>query len=708
MAVFNPQVAPTTDPNYMGYSKGTSQPQADTSYETLFKGIGDTISGAVKVADLGIKSYLDNKVTADVDAERDLYTANLSVTRNASGAFPLPTDIGDRPGLVDKSAVVPREVSALDSQVEGLVAAREANKISNTYYYGRLDAIAKTYRAQWPGYREHIDQKISSLTGVTPANAYMQSIVADLNKAKEAKDDESKDARVLLKGLANDGNVRAAEMYARFERKEIDPASVIKFVAEENQFKWNLARKDAERKTTTMTRAETAESFVEDKNIEFAKIVSDNFERIRDNSGIGSPRAVLDMVNKHASGEVVRSQQDIDRAGEQFTAWRNEARLSMIAAAKKDPRFAQMDPSKINELADHHLAVFDTVQKAISEKNYALADSAARISKAETEDHNRYLRGDQNTRKFLDTSKALRDAGASDKMIEGVLVNSLIAGVKPDFLVLHQKQTLQNYDIRNPKPVIQQIEEGEALMRQKGTTDPAFFRDKINQINNITKKDIPDNLKYNLAMNYFGPGNREMINKFSRDGIDPNTGKAVTTQNSVFAKMTNPEVVKEVMRLGTQYPDLKQNYMNWVGTTFGEVMFTNEIKSLKDVHLPRGTTLAYDDGNGGKNPPGFRIKLNGEDVTAGESTRMMIGSRGPNTTPDSGALMQVRDVVKRLNFGLGSMWNVAKETGQPVNTFLIRSMLKVDPNFATRTDAPITGMDHVMQAVGHPAGRALQ
>ena len=713
MAVFNPPVAPTQDPNYLGYSRGTSQPAADTSYETLFKGLGETVSNTVKVVDLGIKDYLSNQIAKAVDTERDTYTANLAFTRNAAGGYPLPTDVGDRPGLTDKSNVTPREVTALDSQVEGLVAAREANKISNTYYYGRLDAIAKSYRSQWPGYREYIDQKISSLTGVTPANAYMQSIVADLNKAKTEKDDIGKYAGQELKKLAVEGNPYAAKMLEQWDVDRSDPVKVLQFVSEQRKHEWTMKNRKLEREGQQWTREDNAIQFSEDMNLEFTKMGSDGWDAIRRETGLQSPADIMDRINKHRSGEITLTQEQIEQTGQQLSAWRDQYKLAMLNKAKSDPRYRQMDPGKVNEQIEHHLKVFDIPAKALSDKNFALADAATRLTKAQMDDGQRSLLGDWNTRQFLTVTNTLKDLGG-DRLTEAVLTNALIKGVKPHFINLLNKQSLEAvtpYDIRTGASVVKDINEAEAAARRANIlVDPKFFQARINQIELLTDKEaaLPDQAKYNLAQRYFGPANRELILKFSRDGIDPETGKRITSQNGVLGKFTQPEIVREVNRLGTQFPDLKKNYMDWVQTTFGDVMFTSEIMSLKDVHLPRGASIAYADGDNGKNPPSFRIKLNGQDVTEGESTRMMIGSRGPNTTPDSGALMQARDVIRRLNYGMGSMWNVAKETGQPVSTFILRSMQKVDPNFAQRKDVPITFPDHVMRAIGHPAGRGLQ
>src|SRR5688572_23739107 len=249
MAQFNPNVPDSRDPNYLSYSRPISSPESNRTaeyegnvakykgqaalhegeadmylgkaaqytgqgLEALFKGIGDIFATGVKAADTYIKKNIDQDVYTMVDAERNAYTAELERAKEP-GALPIGAMTG--PALVDPKAVpkegsmnilnaeaqpIPQGIEQGISRISQLVEARQNGKLSETPYIGNLNSVAKALRAQYPGHRDYIDSKIAEVTGMTPANAYVRSLVHDLNAAMAGtKNDRDKLVDNLISDL---------------------------------------------------------------------------------------------------------------------------------------------------------------------------------------------------------------------------------------------------------------------------------------------------------------------------------------------------------------------------------------------------------------------------------------------------------------------------------------------------------------------------
>lgn len=174
----NPTVAPVQEQQFLNYSKLGALPNITGD---LFKEIGDITKTAVTGLDTFFKERIRGEATAQVDNERDR-------TQNWLQG-------GDAPENVKNS------VNANRTLVNNLQTAANQGQISQAYYQMRLDTIARDMRSRYPGYREHIDNVISDLTGGVPAN----KIITDLFHASTNKADlESKMLEHTLKKITDD------------------------------------------------------------------------------------------------------------------------------------------------------------------------------------------------------------------------------------------------------------------------------------------------------------------------------------------------------------------------------------------------------------------------------------------------------------------------------------------------------------------------
>lgn len=154
MPEFNPQVPEQNAPDWSRQSKGT---EGDQSFGTLFKGIGQAVSGLAQTGDNYVKNTIE-------DASR--YSKE---------------SIDNEMGF--NSQQYNPEIAASGQVLQKLQAARTQGKISDEYYYQRLSNTMKGLRARFPGYEKEVDQIFSRVTGTNPANAFRDALIQQINAA---------------------------------------------------------------------------------------------------------------------------------------------------------------------------------------------------------------------------------------------------------------------------------------------------------------------------------------------------------------------------------------------------------------------------------------------------------------------------------------------------------------------------------------------
>jgi len=151
---------------------------SSTAYGDLFKDIAQGADFLGKAGVQMVKKDIEEKVYSIADRERQSYTDLLEKIKTGTGV----KNVLDANASADEEST-PAEVAGLPDTLAGLQGARDSGKISGTYYQSKLLAEAKNLRAQYPGFREEIDQAFTKVTGSNPANAYIHSLVQDINRA---------------------------------------------------------------------------------------------------------------------------------------------------------------------------------------------------------------------------------------------------------------------------------------------------------------------------------------------------------------------------------------------------------------------------------------------------------------------------------------------------------------------------------------------
>lgn len=148
-------------PDYTRVSQGSIP---DTSLGNLIKGATDIFETAVKVTDEAIKTGLKDHLFKEVTEVRDNSIKQTAIDTERL----LGTSMGD--------SGVPEDVNTALERASRLTKAKAIKSTSDTHYWAQMDNIARQVRSRHPGYRDYIDNYISSLTGATPANALRRAL----------------------------------------------------------------------------------------------------------------------------------------------------------------------------------------------------------------------------------------------------------------------------------------------------------------------------------------------------------------------------------------------------------------------------------------------------------------------------------------------------------------------------------------------------
>src|SRR5258708_10744350 len=250
-----PQVNP---PDWTRVSRHIQEPEhitkADASTGIALSTLGTGIEEAAKLYDTSEKSYLKDKVTTGVDKLRDDYSnAYLNIRNQQQGLIPpQPQTLAQ----VDTPPVPGGLKSGLDRATQlGIAQAQNMGHVNDTLYTMNLNSLAKQLRAQYPGYKDYIDQQIQSVSGVDPANAVMRNLLEDINRnasnAKSEHDKVTTMVRAAVTGgvgaIGPNGIPNAAILSSMCDRGQVTPDQVYAYIAKYSAKDWQRTQEMNER-----------------------------------------------------------------------------------------------------------------------------------------------------------------------------------------------------------------------------------------------------------------------------------------------------------------------------------------------------------------------------------------------------------------------------------------------------------------------------
>lgn len=641
-----------------GIKAGATQ---EGMYADLFKNVVATTDFLGKAGVELTKKTIEDKVYQVADAERQKYTDILEKvkagvgTRNVLDANAQMTD--------DDAANQPPDVAGLPDRLSSLTGARDSGKISGSYYQAQLLAAAKDLRAQYPGFREYIDQTFSKVTGTNPANAYISSMVQDINRATSAT---ASSKNKMLSYIMQNGDTipNQPEVYKAYNAGLMTDEQVLALSHPYQAMKGQLNMSNMIFQNKKLSE--------EDRT----KIAGDNIDRA---IGMNVNMAVQTLNSKIGLNSVddVRRLEQNDKAGnlkaEDWNAtlrtavnMRRTLQSQMIADADAHGYTASVGgKGALNQKITDGLKPLDDFIASITSKDFGGLYDTQRQLTARNDTTKMGLLNNPKLGPWLSVNQAFKDTVGEQNLTKFNLDN--IKGSFSDdlsnYFTTFQKNIMTQYNMKSTGVPLTFNDAITALKEQK-VSNGKFNEEVLKTVDKIEDKTLPEAARLNIAQGAFSPENRKMISRLQPDTVDKN-GRTVSPQTSVFLNWTSEAKTKAMFELGKKDPEVWKNYVNWAQETAANELMNKEINGLKNIPNDSGVQVGWDAKN---------KRLVANDTMDPAARAASNQARGGQGTAFTNYYQQVNSSVNRINSVIGNLKNIATASGGDIDTFVLKTI----------------------------------
>lgn len=629
MPALNPSFQNQAD-EFTGLSRGI---QGDTSLANLFENSGNLIQADTQAADQIIKQNINEEARNKVEPIRDAVTYALETGQLQGGK----SNLGNAPD-------VPPGVEDGLNHVENLTRGKDSGRLGESHYFNLLDAEARRLRAQHPGYKDYVDQRIAELTGGNPANKMVQELYQEQRAGATAANKEYDywEKKAVEQGQAPDIEQRKREgrPYTVGQLRE----KVATYQAQESQI-----RVSRERMADELQKGRVIKERVGNQaSKEVGYIVNDTLR-----AGIGPYDSAQDALNKAAEKKAAGG----SFTPEEFDQLRNAyGALEQTVDAKIAKVFTQIDPAtklrygdhldnkEIDQIVKTAKMPLEAMKNAIFDKDTGTIGSIASRLQANIEnDTNRIYSNSQHAanimqyQKFYGSQWVALLAGSNDpKAFKDVMQKSIFEDSMHRTMDPNKKDNSFS-------------QEYEQLKQAKA--DPDTFNKAINTHISVLASSKPDpKLFEKSAMVMFGPNNKDM---FYKDNGDGTTTARWTDPQGLYQRIAgNPTIAKNIIASGNS--TLINNYKDWVGTNFATMMEQSAETAKQLATSSKFSDLEF-------NPTTLQFQ-----VSPSGKTPSMIPAASPFGLADG--VRQILDrnstaAVRNINSVLAGMTNLIKASG---------------------------------------------
>lgn len=658
MAIVNPQVQPTNDPDYLKLSKPIGDIpvpaynlKGDESSKYALGAAGDAIAGVAEIGDKVMKDVILDDAHKQYDPISDQYTAQLAQARaqitNPSATMP-NTDIIPTEGTASTN-IPPGLASGLD-KVRSIGNAAKDPKVTDTLYLGRMDAVLKNLRAQYPGYVDYVDKVSQQVTGKNIANEYRDSMVKDLNIALSGIASQRNELQKLW-----DQNIDVLDpsLHDKWLSGQMPDNQAWTYIHTETAKAANVKARIGELSLMTQGRAAQQDTAVDISNSIVGDMVTKSYSNMRFNGQNNTPQDVASMMQMAKSGQFSINDAQARQLGEQMDAFRlaSWTKSNYELRRPRDELGGQslaniMGPAKTNEVLDGNHKLFDEVNKAIYSKDSGTAYAHFNQAEAITNQSRYYVLSDKTIGSYMQRIAALQAIGGPLFMQEAVkqgMTNGIDKKAVPLFTDEKINSALQP-DLRQGRPstLAGALDNGQ----RQGVTDPKYYQSLTDIVNDITNPNATPEVKKNAATFAFDPANRGVLQKYPADYVDPVTNKPVNGRYKAFAVLTDPKITKSLHDLND--PQSWNNYKGMAQNEFMHSIVPAELNNIRDMQNNQKIALSW---NSKTN------RLGVMDLNTGQ--------------PPAGGVANVNNrTVNNLNWAIAHIEQIHKADGTDTNLYM--------------------------------------
>lgn len=566
MAVFNPAPPPTNDPTYGKESRAFEKDVVvDRTYDTLFKGLGNLVGIGVKGAIEGVQKDIDLNLYKEIDEERAAVGVDDTAAMAAYGG-----NAQDRTKEGVSRRDPPGELNHLGPQVERLNQANAAGKLSNRYYYARLESLVRSFRARYPGFRDYIDQKVSEITGVTPANALRASILQEFEEAQRKGESEVSKRLNLQKEL---GQYVDPVTEAKFAKGEISPEQYIFEANKKRRYVSNMDMLRSEYQLMGDVKNWNDKGVRENLTNRGRIIVKDTMGSLS-NIFPGGINGLNQLITDIATGTRKVNEQEIGmvamRAGRLFNVAKEQIREELMRPNSKGQ---VPDPKMVNELVNELTVDMDNLIKNITTdpKDLQVVGMTARRYNAIGTDDKLSLILDERFGNVARTVQAWKGV-AGESFIGpalGTVLNSRARSLLE--MTLPTAATQDEFMKKFNKPFT--MSEAAKIAVDAGEASPEVGDSIVKIAEMLGDPKTDPRAAEKLAVFAFSPSNMDFIQKH----IPP------ADQQAVYQRLTSPAIIKRLQSMNN--PEMLENFKFWA---------KNEFKALFSKHINDAHKLTFD------------------------------------------------------------------------------------------------------------------
>lgn len=661
MASFDIQPPEINAPDWTRVSRPIQQPESDKSTGIALTTIGTGLEEGAKLADSWEKQYLKDKVETGVNKLRDDTTTVYQGIRNAQSGSLIP-DQSQTLAQADQPAVPPSLQSGLDkAKALGASQAQNTGHVNDTFYTMNLNSLAKQLRAQYPGYKDYIDEQIKSVSGVDPANAYMKNLLEDINRnSTNQKSEQDKAITLGRQWLGYDPHVPA---YIEAVRQGL-PGAVQNLEQAVNTMASTKAKFDnwhMQHEYGTATKVDDALTAQDQYRSEVTAAAYRWQHGVVSIPGLTNPATISKLIADDQNGVNPLSDEQkgmLQQAMQQAkVGWQQEAiniqnGKGRYATRIQDQKTIDSITGGAGQWFDNQLANIGgdkTGAMFTNQRRMQSIQSDAEVQVATNNDLGAYAKATMVWNKFggpnwVNTAQGqflakggfgkftnfLEDANRRSQVPDDLRKDGVVKSMYDDINKIRQ------YAADNNEAVPQKV-----------------YNNLVDNVNTIVDPKSPNHIKEEVVNYAFKPKNWNIMNQFGTDFTD-DQGVQHKGKNSVFDTMTNSKVTDGIWNLhNNQSWGL---YKNWAEQSFNRI-YGGELKTLN--------TISEDQS--------LPVKVNWDS----DNRRFGIEyGRKPQTDIEANYIKNSQAVVNRLNAGISNLARVQDHEGTDTSAYLIDSMIQ--------------------------------
>lgn len=696
-AVFNPQVPGSQDPNYLGYAKVVDAPSPDQSTGLALNTAAQGLEGFVKVTDAAIKVGVENEAYKRIDPERNKFTSGLETIKSnlQTSAIPAPvqTAAGTTTGnILDANANmdmpdVPEGVDQGLDRITQLKSAQKAAAINDTEYSAKVLSIATQMRAQYPGYRDYVDEQVSKISGMPVANSYYKNLMQDINRQLVQQSSQKDIVQGLY--LKNLDVPYIQQNYAKL--KAGDPSMTEdKFIASIADWQ-NLQTQQKIDAASRSQKWDDKKAQVEDQTERLTDVVTKevnlHVNGIQGLAGGGTVKALTDYINDAAAGRIKATDAEVDQRKTQLAGLRNIIYNAAMKTAQ--PYSVSIGASKAKEIVDYAMQPIDATMTLANSKDSSPAFFQMR-QVAAIKEGARY--------DFLlnkDTSAASRAViGARDvwgetyfpDWIRGIIDNKIDQKYKGLF-EQEALATVAPLQDKRGQPIPRYMKD--AIVHGKASGAPGeYVGGVVDMVKILADPKAPLTAKDKVIEWAYSDKNIGRLDELKMDYKDPNTNEIVPGKYRAFNILSSPGVVQGVAETAKVHPENYTKFQSTLEAEFG-TLFRSDVAKLSQL-----TDKPYLNAHFSWDEKEGKLGLVDKNNRPIVPNYRALGVEQPNQVYLNGAL----EVLDRVNGGLKNLLNVQKSNpaGPGDITSYAFNILK-DARF--RPGAEVTGAENAMKAI---------